>query len=69
MRELSRVRLPPSDFGKAVGEVFRGIRGEVMERPDPPADPNSPRHGNAIDRSVREQVISDLDGLIKKHDG
>lgn len=56
-------------FGRAVAEVFRGIRETVDKHPttkDTPA-PNS-SGPSPLDPSVKEQVVSDIDKLIEKHD-
>jgi hypothetical protein len=54
------------DFGKEVGQVFRGIREGVEKAP---VRDNNAKQAGSMDRSVKEQVLSDIDGLIKKHEG
>jgi hypothetical protein len=54
-----------NDFDNAAAEIHRGLKREIEKRPAGPHDPAQ----NSIDRSVKEQVISDLDGLIDKYTG
>ena len=42
-----------SDFGKKVSDLYREIKDTVNNK--------------GIDREIKEQVHSDMDGLIKKH--
>lgn len=59
-----------SDFGKDVGKVFRGIK-ETFER-HPVKDVSQPSANSTgpepVDRSVKEQILSDLDKLIERHE-
>lgn len=61
-----------SDFGKEVGQVYRGIKKTVEEMPvvggPPGASTGAGATAQPIDRSVREQVISDIDRLIERHE-
>ncbi len=51
-----------SDFGKDIADVYRGIK-EDFSKKESVGDQNK-----QIDRSVREQVNSDIDSLIEKHE-
>jgi hypothetical protein len=57
-----------SDFGKDVANVHRGLKERVDSMPTASNDPNEPRPEGSIDRSVKEQVVSDLDHLIDTYD-
>lgn len=52
-----------SDFGKEVTEVYKDVKKYVEGRPD-----KSTNSTQGIDRQVREEIISDLDHLIKKNE-
>jgi len=58
---------PPSDFGKTVAKEIRGLKEHFGQKQiiDNQADVVS---GNAVDKSVAEQVNADLDRLIEKHE-
>lgn len=56
-----------SDFGRAVADEFRGIREAVEARPVKPPEGEAQPVGG-IDRSVKEQVISDIDRAIEHHE-
>ena len=43
-----------SDFSKKVSDLYRQVKHDV--------------NGKAMDREIKEQVNSDLDGLIEKHE-
>lgn len=53
----------PHDFQKEVADVHRGLKKSVEGMPERTAEKHE-----GIDRQVREQVISDLDGLIKDNE-
>lgn len=51
-------------FGKDVAKEFRSIK-EHYENSRPSAGPSNT---TGVDKSVREQVVSDLDRLIEKNE-
>ncbi len=59
-------------FGKDVAKVYHGIKEKVADMPIIPplnedgSQPVVPQ--GAIDRNVKEQVVSDIDGLIKQNE-
>lgn len=59
-----------SDFGKDVGKVFRGIKDTFEKHPvkDGSAPSATSQGPEPVDRSVKEQVLSDLDKLIERHE-
>lgn len=54
-----------SDFNREVTDVHRELRKSVEEKAVNTSETDAP---NGMDRSVKEQVISDLDGLIEKRE-
>jgi hypothetical protein len=55
-----------SDFGKAVADVYRGLKEEIESRPVINKDEDNGKP--YIDRSVKEQVISDIDRHIEENE-
>ena len=55
-----------SDFGRAVADIYRDLQKHVQSIPV-----NTPEasQSNGIDRSVKEQVIGDIDRMIDHHEG
>jgi L-lactate utilization protein LutB len=65
LEEGCAMAVEKSDFGKAVANVYRTIKPMVENMPTiEPGVENS----SAIDRSVKEQVISDIDHHIEENE-
>ena len=60
-------RVAVSDFDKAVAEEYRAIKQQVENRPVIDRSQGVKPSG-ALDRQVKEQMVAELDGLIRKHD-
>jgi hypothetical protein len=54
MNDASQPTEPPKPFGKAMVEVYEGMKRDFGNKP-------------SVDQNVREQVDADLDGLIGKN--
>jgi hypothetical protein len=54
---LAQTPQPPSDFGKKTADVIRDVKNYVGNKPD-----------SVVDRQIKEQLNSDFDRLIEKHD-
>jgi hypothetical protein len=54
-----------SDFGRAVANEFRVLKETVNSKPVNTSETGAP---NGMDRSVKEQVISDIDRVIEYHE-
>lgn len=57
-----------SDFGKDVADTFRSIKKEFTDSLAPPNEVNMGGTRKNLDKSIAEQVNSDLDKIIDKHD-
>jgi hypothetical protein len=57
-----------SDFGKKVADVYRGLKEHVEKMPVISTTPGTTPEVGAIDHVVKEQVIGDIDGHIRKNE-
>jgi hypothetical protein len=57
-----------SDYGKEVADIFRGIKQDFEKKPIADRSEGKTPQAGTVDPSVREQVISDIDHLIEKHE-
>ncbi len=54
-------------FGREVADIYKDLKEQIDKRPL--RDPEKTEHPvNHMDPNVKEQVIGDLDGLIKKNE-
>jgi hypothetical protein len=60
---------PPSDYGKAVAEVYRDLRREFENKTNVTVpDEKGGAQSKPIDPSVREEINSDFKRLIEKNE-